>query len=84
MTRMDNTGVSHHNGGKLIVPERKAVHSICLIGAFRVERVELHPECSQLVEDLFVCILGYEQIQCLFFPPNSAYTFSGLNVSTNL
>lgn len=83
MPRMNNAGVSHHDGGKLIIPERKAVHSIGLIGAFRVERVEIHPECPQLIEDLFVCILGYEQIQCLFFPPNSAHAFPGLNVSTN-
>lgn len=50
MTRVDNIGVSHHDGGKLVIPERKAVHSFwcdwCLIGASRVVRVETHPECS--------------------------------------
>lgn len=84
MTRMDNGGVSHHGGGKLVIPERQAVHSIGLIGASRVVRFETHPECSQLIEDLFVCILVCGQIQSLFFPPNSTYTFPGLNLSTNL
>lgn len=83
LTRMDNTGVSYYDGGKLVIPERKAVHCIGLIGASSIVRVEAHPECSQLTEDLFVCILGYEQIQSLFFPPNSTYMFPGLNLSTN-
>ena len=80
---MDNTRVSHYDRGKLVIPERKALHSSGLIGASRVVRVETHPERSQLIEDLFVCILGYEQIQHLFFAPNSTHTFPGLNLSTN-
>lgn len=68
---MDNTGMSHYDGGKLVIPETKAVHNIVLISTSRVVRMLTAPECSQLIEGLFVCILGYEQIQHLFFPPNS-------------
>jgi len=80
---MHNTRVSHYHVGKLVTPEGKTVHSIGLIGASRVVRAETHLECSQLTEDLFVCILGYDQNQHLVFPPNSTYKSPGLNLSTN-